>query len=102
MLARPEQTLVIVAMAVVVFALRAGGFWLMRFVRLSPRIDAGLKVLPLAIMVGIVAPAAVKGGIPEITAIGVIIGARRVTGSDVAAILCGLATVALLRHLLGA
>ncbi len=102
MLARPEQLAVILAMAAIVFMLRASGFWLMRFVRLSPRIEAGLKVLPLAIMVGIVAPAAARGGVPEIAGIAGIIGVRRLTGSDVAGILAGLGIVALLRHLLAA
>ena len=46
------------AVALAAFACRAGGFWLMRFVNVTPRVQAARKAAPLAVMLGIVIPAA--------------------------------------------
>jgi len=49
----------------VTYACRAAGFWLMGRVQVTPRVEAALRAAPLCVMVGIVAPAAVRGGGPE-------------------------------------
>lgn len=52
----------ILGMALVTYATRAGGLWLMGRVPPSPRLDAWLRRLPGAILAAIVAPAALAGG----------------------------------------
>lgn len=84
-------------MALAAFACRAGGFVLMRFVPSSPRLEAALRAIPLAVMVGIVAPAIAGGRLAEIAGIAAIAALMRLTGSEFAAALGGVAVVALTR-----
>ena len=52
----------IVAMAVVTYATRAGGYWLSgRFV-ISRRVSAYLEAIPGAVLTSLIAPAVVEGG----------------------------------------
>lgn len=97
---RLELLPLIFALALASFACRAGGFWIMRFVRMTPRIQSALRAAPLAVMVGIVAPAAARGHPPELLGIVVTAAVMRLTGSDLGAALAGVATVALGRALL--
>ena len=87
----------LLAVTLASFACRAGGFWLMRFVNVTPRIQAALKAAPLAVMVGIIVPAAVRGGLAEWLGLGVAAIVMRVTRRDLAAALSGVATVAISR-----
>ncbi|QCI64348.1 AzlD family protein [Phreatobacter stygius] len=84
----------LLAMALASFACRASGFWLMRFIPITPRLEAALKATPVAVMVGIVVPTAMRGQIPELIALGVVAVAMRLTGNDLIAALAGVATVA--------
>jgi uncharacterized membrane protein len=88
------------AMAAVSFFCRAGGFWLMRFVPVTPRLEAALRALPLGVMVGILAPVLRQGRIPECAGLAVVVLAMRLFGSDLVAALAGVATVAVLRLIL--
>ena len=97
---RPELLPLIVALALASFACRAGGYWIMRFVRMTPRIQSALRAAPLAVMVGIVAPAAARGQAPELAGIAVPALVMRLTRSDLGAALAGVATVAIGRALL--
>ena len=54
--------LAIVVMAVVAFLMRAGGYWMMAHVPLTPRVRRILEALPGSIVVAIVAPIVVRGG----------------------------------------
>lgn len=90
----------LMTMAAVSFVTRAGGFWLMRFMPTSTPIEAALKATPIAVMVGIVAPAAGRGGSAELAALVVIFLSMKVFGNDLIAAVLGVATVALTRHLL--
>jgi uncharacterized membrane protein len=83
------------ALALASFVCRAGGFWMMRFVTVTPRLKAALAAAPLAVMIGIVAPAAVRGEWPEWLGLGVIAVVMRMTRSDLIAALAGVITVAL-------
>lgn len=87
------------ALAAASFVCRAGGFWLMRFVTVTPKLKAALGAAPLAVMIGITAPAAVRGEWPEWLGLGVIVVVMRLTRSDLVAALAGVATVALGRAL---
>ena len=85
------------ALALASYACRAGGFWLMRFIAVTPRVEAALRAAPLAVMVGVVAPAALRGGVPELTGLAVVGLVMRWRGNDVVAMLAGVAAVALTR-----
>ena len=61
---------VVVAMAVVTYATKAGGLWLLGRVDVGDRTEAGLEALPGAIIVAIVAPELAGGGPPEWIAAG--------------------------------
>jgi uncharacterized membrane protein len=84
----------LLTMAAASFLCRASGFWLMRFIPVTPRVEAALKATPLAVMVGIVAPAAARGNIAEIAGLGAIFIATRLNADDVLAAIAGVAVLA--------
>jgi uncharacterized membrane protein len=87
----------LVVMAAAAFLCRIAGFTLMRFVPVSPRMEAALRATPLAVMAGITALAVQAGGLAEGLALAVVVGLTLVLRSDVAAALLGVVVVALLR-----
>ena len=87
----------LLTMAAASFLCRASGFWLMRFVPVTPRVQAALNATPLAVMVGIVAPVAARGNIPEIAGLGAVFIAVRLNADDVLAAILGVAVLAGLR-----
>jgi uncharacterized membrane protein len=82
------------ALAAASFACRAGGFMLMRYVHVTPRMESALKAVPLGVMIGIVAPAAAAGKVPELAALVVVVLAMKFRGNELLASLAGLAAVA--------
>lgn len=84
-------------MAVAAFLCRVAGFTLMRFVPVSPRVEAALRATPLAVMAGITALAVQAGGVAEGLALASVVGLTLVLRSDVAAALLGVVAVAALR-----
>jgi uncharacterized membrane protein len=78
---------------------RISGFWLMRYVTVTPRLKAALNATPLAVMVGIVTPAAASGKPAELLALAVIFMIMRLWPNDLAAAVAGMAVVALGRWL---
>ena len=95
----PLTLLTIVLMALVTYATRAGGLWLASRLALSERAEAWLDYIPGAILVSIVAPVVVAGGIAEaLAALAVILVAWR-TGSLPIAMVTGVCAVLLLRTL---
>ena len=84
----------VVALAVASFFCRVGGFMAMRYVRITPRLQAALKAVPLAVMIGIVMPAASAGRIPELAALVAVGFAMRWRGNELLAAVAGLAVVA--------
>ena len=95
----PEFLIALAAMAIAAFACRIGGFLMMGFVPITPRLEAALRVIPLAVMVGIVAPVAAAGRPPEIAGIVAAGVAMKLLGNDLVATLFGIAAVALVRWL---
>ncbi|GIL38775.1 AzlD family protein [Roseiterribacter gracilis] len=91
----PDFLLAIAAMGLAAFACRAGGFLMMRYVPVTPRLEAALKAIPLAVMIGIMAPVLARGRFPEIFALVIIAAVMRATRSDFAAALSGVAVVAM-------
>jgi uncharacterized membrane protein len=91
--------LTIVLMALATYATRAGGLWLASRLALSERAEAWLDYIPGAILVSIVAPVVLAGGIAEaLAALAVILVASR-TGSLPIAMVTGVLAILLLRTL---
>jgi uncharacterized membrane protein len=91
--------LTIVLMALGTYATRAGGLWLASRLALSERAEAWLDYIPGAILVSIVAPVVLAGGIAEaLAALAVILVASR-TGSLPIAMVTGVLAILLLRTL---
>ena len=57
--------LTILGMALVTYATRAGGFWLMGLVTPSPRVETWLKQIPGAVLVALIAPTILASSIAE-------------------------------------
>ncbi|MDX2203913.1 MAG: AzlD domain-containing protein [Hyphomicrobiaceae bacterium] len=93
-----KATVIIAVMALAAAFCRFSGFWLMRFVPITPRVQAGLSAIPVAVMAGIMVPAVVRGGIPETAGLVATVATAKLAGNDLLAILAGLACVALLRQ----
>ena len=96
----PSETLTILTilgMALVTYATRAGGFWLMCLVTPSPRIEAWLKQIPGAVLVAIIAPTVLASSVAEtLAAVATVLVAIR-TKNVLIAMLVGVTTIALLR-----
>ena len=84
----------VAALAAVSFFCRAGGFMLMRYVRITPRMESALQAVPLAVMIGIVMPAATAGRVPELAALVAVGFAMKLSGNELLAALAGLGVVA--------
>lgn len=95
----PDVLVAILAMALATYLCRAGGFFLMRFVRITPRVEAGLKALPIALMGAVLGPIAFRGGPPEWVGLLVAIVAMRLSGNEFVAVILAIASVAGLRAL---
>jgi uncharacterized membrane protein len=96
-----EALFAILAMAVMSYTCRAAGFWMMRFVKPSPWVEAWLKSIPMAIMGAILAPVAIKAGPPEMIGFAAAFLAMRYTKHDMLSAAIGVAAVAVMRALLG-
>ena len=98
-----SETLTLIAilgMALVTYATRAGGFWLMGLVTPSPRIEAWLKQIPGAVLVAIIAPTVLASSLAEtLAALATVLVAMR-TKNVLIAMVVGVAAVWLLRLIL--
>jgi uncharacterized membrane protein len=100
MIMRPDVLAAILAMAAAALACRLGGYFLMRYVRLTPRVEAFLRTIPVALTASILAVAAMKGGPAEWVGIVVALVAMLISRQEFAAVIGGVATVAALRAVL--
>jgi uncharacterized membrane protein len=89
--------LIISAMAIVTYAMRAGGFFLMRYVPMTGRVRAFLQALPGAVVVALVVPVAARGGVSATAAVLVAVGMMAWWRNDLVAVVSGVAAAALLR-----
>ncbi|OAQ52674.1 hypothetical protein HTG_10130 [Natrinema mahii] len=64
---------VVLAMAIVTALTKIGGFWLLSRLEVSDRVEAGLSVLPGAIVIAILGPELATGGPAEWGAAGVVL-----------------------------
>lgn len=90
-------TIVGVALATVVS--KAGGYWLIERVEVSPRTEVGLSVLPGAILISLIAPRIIGGGLPEWISAGVVFVIAVRTGNILFAIVGGVGSVLIVRAL---
>ena len=71
----PDVLQAILLLGFASLACRLSGFFLMRYVSITPRVEAWLRAIPISLIGAILGPVAVNGGLPEwlclITAIGV-------------------------------
>jgi uncharacterized membrane protein len=92
--------LTILGMALVTYATRAGGFWLMGLVTPSPRVEAWLRQIPGAVLVAIIAPTVLASSLAEtLAALATVLVAIR-TKNVLISMLIGVAMVACLRLIL--
>lgn len=96
---RPDVLVAILAMAAAAFLCRAGGYFLMRFVPITPRVEVALRTIPLAIFASMLAVAALKGGPAEWAGMAAAMVVMALARNDFAAIIAAIAVVAGLRHL---
>jgi uncharacterized membrane protein len=94
-----SSVLTILCMALVTYATRAGGLWLIGRVRSSPPIERWLRHIPGAVLVSIVVPTVAAGGPSELLAVlaTVVVGVR--TGNVLLTMLVGVAVVWAVRNL---
>ena len=79
------------------FACRVGGFLMMRYLPVTPRLEAALRATPVSVMAGITALALAGGQVAEALALGGVVVLTVVTRNDVLSALLGVVIVAGLR-----
>lgn len=93
----PLVVAVILGMALVTIVTKVGGLWLLSQFEVSDRLEAGLSVLPGAIVIAILAPELVAGGPAEWGAAGATGLVMWRTENILLALCTGLAAVILFR-----
>lgn len=93
----PGAIAAILAMGAVTYAMRAGGFWLMGHVPLTPRVRRMIEALPGAVIIATVLPIAASEGVPALLAIAAAVGAMMIRRNDFLAVIVGMTVAALAR-----
>ncbi|OVE83777.1 AzlD family protein [Natronolimnobius baerhuensis] len=91
---------VILAMAAVTVLTKVGGIWLVRRVDLSERLEAGLSVLPGAIVIAVLGPELAAGGPAEWGAAGLVLLVMWRTENILLALIAGVVGVVAFRAVL--
>jgi uncharacterized membrane protein len=91
------SVLTIVAMTLVTFLCRIAGVVVMSRVRLTPRIERGLRALPGSIILATILPVVIDNGLPAIIALTAAIVTMAVTRIDIVGLLVGLGTLSIIR-----
>ena len=91
------SVLAIAAMTLVTFLCRIAGVVVMSRVRLTPRIERGLRALPGSIILAAILPVVIDNGLPAIIALTAAIVAMAVTRIDIVGLLVGLGTLSIIR-----
>ena len=88
---------VVLAMTLVTALTKVGGFWLLRRIEVSERLEAGLSVLPGAIVIAILGPELAAGGPAEWGAAGVVVAVMWRTENILLSLCGGIGAVILFR-----
>lgn len=92
--------LAIAAMAAVTFLCRIAGVVVMSRVRITPRVERGLRALPGSIIMATILPVVIDTGWPAILALAATIVTMAVTRIDIVSLAAGLGTLSVIRALL--
>jgi uncharacterized membrane protein len=87
----------IAAMTLVTFLCRIAGVVVMSRVRITPRIERGLRALPGSIILATILPVVIDNGWPAMLALAAAIVAMAVTRIDIVGLVTGLGTLAVIR-----
>ena len=91
------SVLAIAAMTLVTFLCRIAGVVVMSRVRITPRIERGLRALPGSIILATILPVVIDNGLPAIIALTAAVVAMAVTRIDIVGLLVGLGTLSIIR-----
>jgi len=94
---RPDILIAILVMGFASHLCRMSGFFLMRYVAITPRVEAWLSAIPIALIGAVLAPVAVKGGPPEWAGLAAALGTMRMTGNDFLSAIAAVLVVAFVR-----
>lgn len=97
---RPDIALAIALMALAAYLCRASGFFLMRYVTITPRLRTALQALPMSLVMSVITVGAVKGGLPEWLGLATAFAVIAVWRSEFLAIVASVAMVALTRAMM--
>jgi uncharacterized membrane protein len=100
MLIRPDALAAILLMGLASYACRAGGFFLMRYVTVTPRVEAWLKAIPVALIGAILGPIAANGGPPEWLGLATAVLVMKFIGNDFVSVIASVAVVVATRFAL--
>ena len=89
--------LAIAGMTAVTLSLRLGGYFLMSYVIVTPRVRRMLDALPGSVIAAAVLPVALQGGVVAVIAVLLAMLAMYLSRSDMVAIVIGVGAAALLR-----
>ncbi|WP_424629243.1 AzlD family protein [Bradyrhizobium sp. SYSU BS000235] len=98
-LVRSDVMLAFAVMMVVTVASRLGGFWLMGYVNITPRVRRMLDALPGSIIIAAALPVAVNGGPIVLLAIAAAIAVTIIRRNEFVAVITGMLVAALARAL---
>jgi uncharacterized membrane protein len=93
------SVLAIAGMTLVTFLCRIAGVVVMSRVRITPRIERGLRALPGSIILATILPVVIDNGWPAMIALVAAITAMAVTRIDIVGLVAGLGTLAVIRAL---
>ena len=96
----PANLAAILAMAVATWFTRVGGLWLFRVVRLTPRSQAALDALPVAVLTAVIAPSLARGGAADLCAAVVTLLAATRLLPLLPVVVIGVVSAVLLRNLM--
>jgi uncharacterized membrane protein len=96
----PHVVGVILAMALVTVLTKVGGLWLLSRTEVGERVEAGLRVLPGAIVIALLGPELADGGPAEWAAAGVVLVTMWRTESILLALCAGVVSVVAFRSVL--
>jgi uncharacterized membrane protein len=91
------SVLAIAGMTLVTFLCRIAGVVVMSRVRITPRIERGLRALPGSIILATILPVVIDNGWPAMIALAAAIIAMAVTRIDIVGLVAGLGTLAVIR-----
>src|SRR5262249_13846712 len=98
-LVRSDVMIAFAVMMVVTVASRVGGFWLMGYVNITPRVRRMLDALPGSIIIAAALPVAVNGGPIVLLGIAAAIAITIIRRNEFVAVITGMLVAALARAL---